>query len=563
MYKFLLLVASFYFTVAKSQSQIYDWSVHAGGVGWDAATSSAVDAGGNVYVVGNFRDTVDFDPGTGVTNLESKGNQDAFIAKYNESGYLLWAKSLGGMADDFANCVSLDLSGNIYITGSFCLTVDFDPGIGVFNLTANGFASDIFVLKLDASGDFVWAQKIGGLSVDIGNSIAVDASGSTYTTGRFSGTVNFNPGFMVDSLVAFGETDVFILKLDAQGDFVWAKQAGGISYDYGYSIALDHLGNSYITGNFSGSSNFNPGSGNYSLLSFGGFDGFILKLDIFGNFKWAKQVGGSLDDAALSNVVAASGYIYITGCFLTTSDFDPGPGIFNLTSFGDHDAYVLKLDTAGSFIWAKQLGGTQSEMGNSITIDNNENVYTTGNLYGMADFDPSGLTYTITTIGNSDVFISSLDSFGNFKWAKSLGGQLEDHGNFITVDFNNSIYTAGEFMSTVDFNTESGTDNFTSFGNSSDMFLHKMAQLNVGIKEFNDINQVRVFPNPNNGLFYVEVNKGSQITIADVFGQVILTKTIISEKELINLKNQPDGVYFINYYNGDKYSHTTKLIINE
>jgi Beta-propeller repeat len=136
-----------------------------------------------------------------------------------------WAKSIGGTGGDTGNSIAVDALGNVYTTGIFINTVDFDPGAGVFNLTSVG-GSNIFVSKLDASGNFVWAKSTGSGN-GISNSIAVDASGSVYTTGSFNGTVDFDPGVGVFNLTSAGsDADIFVSKLDASGNFVWAKSVG-------------------------------------------------------------------------------------------------------------------------------------------------------------------------------------------------------------------------------------------------------------------------------------------------------------------------------------------------
>ncbi len=214
----------------------------------------ALDASGNVYTTGRFKETVDFDPdSSGSFNLTSLGYHDIFISKLNSSGNFVWAKAMGGTADEYGISIAIDPAGggDVYTTGAFEGTADFDPGAGVFNLTPVG-AKDMFVSKLDGSGNFVWAKAMGGTYQQWGSSIAIDpaGSGAVYTTGAFGGTVDFDPGAGVFNLTSAGTSDIFISKLDSSGNFVWAKAAGGTSWDYGQSIAIDASGNVYVTGYF-------------------------------------------------------------------------------------------------------------------------------------------------------------------------------------------------------------------------------------------------------------------------------------------------------------------------
>jgi len=388
----------------NSQTVTFDWAKQMGSTGTDYGESITVDASGNVYTIGFFEGTVDFDPGAGVSDLISNGNFDIFIQKLNANGDFLWAKKMGGTDADRAISVTTDASGNVYTTGVFYGTVDFDPGAGVSNLTSNGL-SDIFIQKLDANGNFLWAKQIGGLGGDLGYSITVDASGHVYTTGYFKGAVDFNPGASVYNLTSNGYQDIFIQKLDANGDFLWAKQMGGASHDQGHSITVDALGNIYTTGVFFGTVDFDPGAGVSNLTSNGYQDIFIQKLDANGNFLWVRQMGGAEYDIGNSITIDASGKVYTTGSFTGTVDFDPGAGVSNLTS-NVGSGFIQKLDANGNFLWAKQMGG----MGNSVILDTYGNIHTTGNFSGTVDFDPGPGVSNLSSNGSSDIFIQKLEN---------------------------------------------------------------------------------------------------------------------------------------------------------
>ena len=259
---------------------------------------------------------------------------------------LEWAKSMGGTSgtsSESAYSIAIDASGNVYTTGHFEGTVDFDPGAGVSNLTSAAGYQDIFISKLDANGNFVWAKRMGGTSYDIAYSIAIDAAGNVYTTGHFFETADFDPGAGVSNLTSAGSWDIFISKLDANGNFVWAKRMGGTSPDEANSIAIDASGNAYTTGFFNETVDFDPGAGVSNLTSAGEADIFISKLDANGNFVWAKRMGGTSVDKATSIAIDAAGNVYTTGYFYGTVDFDPGAGVSNLTSAGQVDIFISKL----------------------------------------------------------------------------------------------------------------------------------------------------------------------------------------------------------------------------
>jgi hypothetical protein len=439
-----------------------------------------VDAAGNVYTTGYFQGIVDFDPGTGFEYLTSAGNNDIFITKLNSSGNLVWARAFGSSFDDVGLGIFVDPSGNVYTTGYYQGTVNFDPaGAGTAERTSIGSA-DIFISKLNSTGDFVGAWTMGGTADDYGFGIFVDPSGNIYTTGYFRNTVDFDPSGGSFPLISEGNEDIFISKLNSDGSFGWARSIGGGTADVGLGISLYSSGNIYITGYFQGTVIYNPGSGVTGLTSVGSYDIFVLKLDSSGTLAWAKRMGGVSDDRGQAVSVDASGNVYTTGWFNGTADFDPSDvSTFYLVSSGgasDADIFVSKLNSSGSFVWAKRMGGAPSaDVGYGIFADASGNVYTTGVFSGTSDFDPGGATtYNLVSAGGADIFISKLDSSGSFVWAKRMGDVSDDYGYDIFVDASGAVYTTGYFQGTADFDPGSGTHNLTSAG-SFDIFVSKLA----------------------------------------------------------------------------------------
>jgi hypothetical protein len=334
---------------------------------------------------------------------------------------------MGGSRDDQGKGVALDGDGNVYTTGSFAGTVDFDPGPGVFNLTSatgEGFVpglDDIFVSKLDSAGNFVWARQMGGPLPDEGNGLAVDGSGNVYVIGSFKGSADFDPGPGVFNLGAGGD-DIFVSKLDSSGNFVWARQMDGTR---SYGVAVDGGGNVYTTGAFRGTADFDPGPGVFALHSAGSDDIFVSKLDSAGNFVWARRMGGTAFGHAewgIDVAVDDDGNVYTTGLFAST-DFDAGPGTVNLAAAGTFDMFVSKFDSAGNFVWARQMGGSGDDQGKGVALDGDGNVYTTGSFVGRVDFDPGPGVFALHSAGSDDIFVSKLDSAGNFVWAGQMGGR--------------------------------------------------------------------------------------------------------------------------------------------
>ena len=443
-----------------------------GGVGNEFSESTVVDSTGNIYTTGRFASTVDFDPGVGTSNLTSAGSSDVFVSKLDASGNLLWAKSFGAAAADAGLSIAVDSTGNVYTTGFFASTVDFDPGAGTTNLTTAG-SSDVFISKLDASGNLVFAKRFGGGISDLGYSIAVDSTGNIYTTGFFQDTVDFDPSAGTTNLTTAGLSDVFISKLDASGNLVFAKRFGAAEADAGRSVAVDSTGNVYTTGYVEQTVDFDPSAGTTNLTSAGRSDVFVSKLDSSGNLVFAKRFGAAETDVGLSVAVDSTGNVYTTGYFEQTVDFDPGAGTTDLTTGGGSDVFVSKLDASGNLVFAKRFGGSNDDGGISISVDSNGNIHTTGYFEERVDFDPGAGTSNLTSAGGTDVFVSKIDSSGNLLLAKSFGGTANDVGRSITFDSTGNIYTTGEFAGTVDFDPGTGTTNLISAG-GNDVFILRL-----------------------------------------------------------------------------------------
>jgi hypothetical protein len=230
-------------------------------------------------------------------------------------------------------------------------------------------------------------------------------------TGYYNGTIDFDLGTNVTNLTSNGSDDIFILKLDSNGVFIWAKSIGGSNNrDIGESITGDSLGNVYITGRFRGTVDFDPNFGIWNLSSVGGEDIFVLKLDSNGNFIWAKSFGNDSSNWGQSIICDSENNLYITGFFSNTVDFDPSENVSNLISNGQSDIFILKLDTLGDFIFANSMGGSSSDWAYSISFDNLNNLLLTGKFYGNSDFDPETTSFLLTPNGQDDVFIVKLSS---------------------------------------------------------------------------------------------------------------------------------------------------------
>lgn len=559
-----LLILLFYFSFQNSNAQAPNWQLAKtiGGINNDEGRSIVIDASGNVYTSGTFYGTVDFDPDTSVFNLTLGGGFITFISKLDSSGDFLWAKAMARRI----RSMQLDASGNILILGTFSGTVDFDPGVAQTNLTSVG-SLDIFITKLDSAGNFVWAKQLGGGDFDVGYSICIDNTGNVITSGLFSGTSDFNPNSSINyNLTSAGGQDIFVSKLDNNGNFVWAKAMGGFYDDYALSIQVDDSNNVYTTGGFKGG-DFDPDAGVFYLATSGFTDIFVSKLNSSGNFQWAKAMGGTLSDIGNSIAIDDSENVFLTGTFQGTADFDPdASGLFNLSAIGGTDIYITKLNSSGNFIWAKAIGGTSYVTSNDITLDASANIYTTGYFSGTIDFDPNSLTtYLETSVGADDIFISKLDSSGNFVWTKVMGGSDYDYGSSVVINASGNAYLLGNFNSTSVILGSTILTNADLTGSTSDIFIAKLNTINTGIENVQNQYDVSIYPNPAiNQVFISFPNHFNKIiaTIFDIRGKVISESTLINPDNLyLSTKELINGVYLLKIET-EKFTKTKRLIVS-
>lgn len=228
----------------------FEWVKRMGGGSQDAVEDLSIHADGRIAVTGWFRNTSDFDPGSGTSNLTSASanKDDIFVVSLTNSGDFEWAHSFGGVEYDDGRSVAFDSNGSVYVSGFFEGSADFDPSASTHTLTGNG-DWEIFIVKLSSSGNFEWAHSFGEADNDIGYDLAVDADDNVYLTGYYEGTVDWDPGAATNSLSS-SAADMFLLKLDPQGNYSSIVTVTASSNQAGYSVFADQYNGIWVGGEF-------------------------------------------------------------------------------------------------------------------------------------------------------------------------------------------------------------------------------------------------------------------------------------------------------------------------
>jgi hypothetical protein len=560
----VLLVSMLSFFSIQAQTPNFQWARAIGDTAFDYAKSITIDDSGNVYTVGTFQGIVDFNPGLAVSNLTSLTVPSAFISKLDANGNFKWAKKIGGTSNTYGEGIAISNLGDIYITGYFYGTTDFNPSLFFTNNISCSGGSDAYILKLSSSGVFVWVKTIGDIGNDVGRKVKVNNTGDVYITGKFEQTVDFNPGASIITMTATNK-DAFILKLDASGNFGWSKKLGGTGIENAIDMSIDHLGNVYSIGSFDGNIDLDPSTAANLIYTTSGLqDIYISKLDASGNFVWGRKIGNAANNFATAIANDTSGNPYITGYFEDTLDFNPNNlAITNLIA-DFTDAYILKLNPVnGYLIWVKQIGGSNFDEAHSITIDQNNNSYITGQFKSNCDFDPNAGVFTLNTTGNGrDLFVLKLSDAGNFIWVKATGGNGVVNSTGIVVSNTNEVLVAGYFEGTVDFDDPNAV-NFSSTG-LRDIFIYKLNQNSVsGFSTNTKAQSFSIFPNPTSTQLHIvfdQEQNNTKIKLIDVFGKTIQVQTFTGTSKSIDVTMLNSGIYYLQVMTTEKI-RTQKIIV--
>ena len=372
-----------------------------------------------------------------------------------------WTRTFGGGNQDYTYGLTSTVNGNAISVGSFRGIADFNPGQLILNITSNG-NQDAFIENLDVFGNLVWNRTVGGPGNDYAIAVTTNPSGDVFVTGVFNDSVDMDPDTGVAMVYSAGGADIFILKLDAAGNFGWVQTIGSPDDEDVSGIAKDGIGNLFIIGKFGDVNplDLDPGPGNDDHTSNGNTDIFIVGLTSSGNYLWGISFGGSGGDVPYGITTDLTGNVFSTGAFRNTVDFDPGTGVDDQTSSGQQDIFVQKLSGLGNYIWARTFGGnTDNDYGTGIGTDHSGNVVTTGKFNGSVDFDPGTGVNIQSDLGGGGEFLQKLDSSGDLLWANTIASNTGFiTSNALFIDGTDNVYTTGTVTGSMDFDPSFNSD---------------------------------------------------------------------------------------------------------
>lgn len=529
-------------SMLNAQNLNWNWAMNSGDVNTSIATHSA----GNVYLAGQFN----FSTTIGTTTLVSQQgfDTDLYIAKLNSNGSVQWAQSIGSSsltAIREVHDIAVDNSGNAYITGFFNANMTF----GTNTLTGTG-VRNMFLAKYDNNGVFQWARRVNGPSV-IGScdarGIAVDTQGNIIVTGFFSGTITAETHTLTATAGIGGPTDIFLMKYDPSGNYIWSNKSGNSGSDFAYDVLTDNSNDIYITGYLtSGATNIGTLSVNTGT---GSTRAFYAKFNSNGNAICVKSIGspsGLNSTQGFQLALSTTSDVFILGNF--TGTFSIGSN--TISSLGLTDAFVCKLvndntNSHNTVSWIKTFGGTSTDLStidNCILVNNN-------NLYIAASLSNNLTVETTTITGDAqDAYILKLDLNGSLSWIEKFGGTSADDVMGISA-IGSDVFVTGKIS-----NTSLGSNSLVEKG-----YIGKFSEGGPTVFSQNISNdlQLSIYPNPSLGSITVLSSADHTIMLLDMHGRVLEEYSVSEGLTTLSIM-QPAGVYFLkNKTNGN----THKLII--
>lgn len=534
MKKTILLFATLLSTVcANAQQMNLSWAksfVAPNAFGYAQAYNNNITplSNGDLIVVGTFKDTIDFDPAAATTAmLSSPTDYNVHITRLNSNGDFVWTKMLDGDNEVFISNLQTDANGNYYMNGFFKGTCDFNPDpLVANNLTSSG-DKDVFLCKWNSTGVFQWVRQFGNAGSNISYDMATDAAGSCYMAVMYVDSIDADPGVAQSYYLSNGLQDALMVKVSTSGTLLNAYSIGGAFVDVIRDFKVLPGNELLVTGSVLGTVDLDPGVGTFPVTVLPGTQaGFILKLNAQGAFTWAKvlqpQNGGSLSRVE-SIDTDQNGNIYLSGVNQGAVDFNPDNQAVHLISSvnGTMDAYMMKLNSAGQFLWAHSFGANFSDYLNSVTVMNDGRCFIFGEYSGQIDLDPDSVNTMLITspgsFGNYQNFILGLDANGNYSWGSGVGGYGANLiGNTLVTDGNNNLFSCGYYGGSTDFDPNAGVFNLSSPPLTGGGFILKLSTAVTGVSE-STASDFNFFPNPATDQVIIQSSSGDRMDNIAVF----------------------------------------------
>ncbi len=546
------------------QAQTWQWASGYGDIDYEYSNDACRDADGNLIVVGAFGgDSLVM----GTTVLYNGPNiyNEMFVAKFDSMGVLIWAQKFGGSQDEFAYSVVTDNNNNIWICGTFNSN---SLVLGSFTLNnASNITDDAFLLKLGPAGNVLWAGRIGGTDNEDGKKITLDSAGNVIIAGDFASPILSIGGTSFTNTNS-GTDDIFIAGYDSLGNFIWAATAGGsggTGYEELYGLAADNHGNVYLGGIY-GSATMTIGT--QALTNTGGYDIFLSKFKFNGNFDWAVSAGGSTSsDYLLGIAVDGFNNVYTCGRFyskyITFGNFN---STNNDTITFTSDYFLAKYNISGAVTWLRTGGSDDNEAFRDIKTDAEGNITAGGWFESDSVYLAGSWRKNTTNNSQADALLVNFDSSGVQQSAQTFGGNSSDFITSMAINGKGDLFVCGSYSSSL---LSMPPYSLPGHSGSQDFFVARLSGLTAGINTPRTYENILLYPNPNQGEFYLSVPEDWQFPLTfelmNSTGQLIRKWTLYQAFMYGNnypvTVKEKDGLYFLRV-NSVSRSTLLKVIIS-
>ena len=546
MKKYSVVLIYFFLSAIVAHGQSPDWSWARKGNGDSYFKDVSALSTEGCISAGSFTNTVIFNSSV----LTSIGNADGCLVSYDSAGIVSWVKSISGVEDEVISCVTTDQSGYIYIAGSFnspsCTIGNitlFNPG---YNFTWK--YGEIFIAKLDPSGNLIWAKAIAGSGDEYASGMTMSGDSVIYLTGSFTSDSLFLGN---DTIYRLSQGDIYLLKMDTAGTIQWGSATGGNNTDYSSDICIDNSGNVYVSA--TSYSNFSFGSS--VITNAGERDAILLKWNSSGTPLWAKEFSSATGDFNHGICADVSGNIYTCGNY-TTSAFDAN-GIA-LPPLGGSQLFVIKTDSSGNTIWAKSFGGLFEEVAIDICYQNNGIII--GGQFLSPEFILGNDTLYNTSNGfETDVYLFKMDLTGNVLWSTEIQGNSREFTYAIDANNSSALFISGTFYSTVmNFGTSGTVLNNTN--NVFQAYIGKLDITSTGLYNLST-DEVFIYPNPASQYFTLQfIGAKCDIQIFNIEGKLVKGCSLTHANEKIDINHLNPGIYFVKLHDKEGYKSGRILV---
>ena len=474
----IIFVCFFTHCCLYAQIPMRDWSTYHGGTNEDSFRDMAIDASGNVYVVGSTRSSNAISTPAAYQSVIA-GGSDVFVAKYDTDGNRIWSTYFGGTGDDFGQSIDLDINGNIFITG-LTFSNDGIATAGTHQTSFNG-NGDAFIAKLDNNGFRIWGSYFGGSGFDFANDLEVDIMGNPIIIGWTNSNNNISsPGSFQTTYGA--QDDILLAKFSTNGQLLWATYYGDAGFDTGLQVESDGMANIIISGWTSSLVNMTTSGAFQTTYGGNTSDNFIAKFDQAGNRLWATYYGGNGDDYADALLVNAAGDIYLSGSTNSPNNIATA-GSFQPSVSTGYDVFLARLTANGGRTWATYFGGNGDDTAYRLRQGNDGAIYMVGYTLSTDRMATAG-AFQINKSSGRDAFISRFEDSGLLSWSSYYGGNANDFGYGLVVDGNDHLFVNGYTEGSNNLSATGTTAQLNYGGGTKDGFISKFAPCTAPMLNF-------------------------------------------------------------------------------